>query len=401
MVKVNINIIPHLPIRFLLACVIFPIFHFTIYAQHPDPMFGFFCAKGHLQYLENIWIQPNSEKIMTMGQLYNRFDFEWYKKKLSANFSMRNIVNYGQMVYDYYPYLAEMAKQDYGYMNLTHQWQSDSSVYSLTNFDRANLKFTHKKFEVTAGRQRINWGINLVWNPNDIFNTFNYFDFDYMERPGCDAIFAQYYTGMASSLQLAWKLDSDNNSTIAGMYKFNRWNYDFQFMGGWMHDDLVLGAGWAGQIEGAGFTGEISYFNPSSNAVDSATTVVVSSGINYTLPNSLYLHGSFIYNNQGTTGKANWGNLFLGNLDLSAKRLTPSRLELFGEIAYQISPLIRGDIAGIINPYDGSAFIGPSFDLSLTENIGLLLTSQLFFGESQTEYGDYGQMFYGRLKWSF
>ncbi len=392
---------PNIPFRLRLILTIFTLFHLSVFAQQPDPLFGAFRAKGHLQYLENVWVQPNSEKWMTMGQLYNRFDFEWYKGGFSANASMRNILNYGQMVYQYYPYLADMAKQDYGFLNLTHLWQSDSSVYSVSNFDRANLKFTHEKIEITAGRQRINWGINLVWNPMDIFNTFNYFDFDYVERPGCDAVLAQYYTGMASSVQLAWKLDSDNKSTVAGMYRFNRWNYDFQVMGGLMHDDLVMGGGWSGQIEGAGFNGEISYFYPTKNSVETEATLIISSGANYTLPNSLYFHGSFIYNSQGTTGKADWGNVFLGNVDLSAKNLTPSRLELFGEMAYQITPLIRGDLAGILNPYDGSAFVGPTFDFSLTNNIGLLLTSQLFFGESQTEYGDYGQMFYGRLKWSF
>lgn len=399
--KVKLHVMSGWPVRFVFLSLIIPFFHFSIYAQPSEPLLGTFRAKGHLQYLENTWVQPDSERWLTMGQIYNRFDFEWYKGSFSANASMRNFVNYGQMVYEFYPYLAEMAKKDYGYMDLTRQWQSDSSIYSITSFDRANLKFTRQKFEFTAGRQRINWGINLVWNPNDIFNTFNYFDFDYAERPGCDAVLAQYYTGMESSLQLAWKLDSDNKSTIAGMYKFNRWNYDFQFMGGKMRDDYVLGGGWAGQIEGAGFNGEISYFHPTKNSIETESALIISSGANYTLPNRVYFHVSFIYNSLGTTGKANWGNVFLGNQELSAKKLTPSRLEIFGEIAYQITPLIRGDIAGIINPYDGSAFVGPTLDISLTGNVGLLLTSQLFFGEDQTEYGDYGQMFYGRLKWSF
>jgi hypothetical protein len=108
-----------------------------------------------------------------------------------------------------------------------------------------------------------------------------------------------------------------------------------------------------------------------------------------------------IYNSRGTTGKAFTGDFVVVNRDISAKTLTPSRMEILGEIAYQITPLIRGDIAGIINPYDGSAFIGPSLDFSLNQNLDLTLVGQLFFGESQTEYGDYGQLFYGRLKWSF
>ena len=39
-------------------------------------------------------------------------------------------------------------------------------------------------FIATAGRQRINWGQTFVWNVNDVFNAYSYFDFDYKERPG-------------------------------------------------------------------------------------------------------------------------------------------------------------------------------------------------------------------------
>jgi len=365
--------------------------------------YGTFALKGHLQYLENVWNQPNTEKLGTMGSLNNRLDFEWYKGGFEANIGMRNILNYGQMVYEYYPYLADQAKQDFGFMNLTKQWVSDSSYYAFTSIDRANLSFTHKNFELIAGRQRINWGTNLVWNPNDIFNTFNYFDFDYIERPGCDALKVQYYTGMASSAQLAWKIDSENKHTIAGMYKFNKWNYDFQLLGGKMADDIVLGAGWSGDIRGAGFNGEASWFIPTEipKGSDHYSVLVASAGANYTFSNSLYIHASAIYNSDGTTGNAYLGNGIIIDRDISVKTLTPSRAEIFGEVAYQISPLIRGTIAGIMNPYDGSSFIGPSFDISLTDNIGLLLIGQLFFGDEMTEYGQLGQLVYGRLKWSF
>lgn len=387
---------------FILFTLLYTLFPFPSSAQDsPKIDWGTFTAKGHLQYLENVWLVPDSKEWKTMGQINNRLDFGWYKGGFSANLGGRNILNYGQMVYDYYPYLGDAAAIDYGLMDLTFVWASDSSYYFITSIDRANINFTHNNFEVIAGRQRINWGINMVWNPNDIFNTFNYFDFDYVERPGCDALSVQYYTGMTSSVQLAWKIDSDNKSTIAGMYRFNKWNYDIQLLGGVMRDDIVLGTGWSGQIKGAGFTGEFSYFHPMDNFSDTNSVLIGSLGANYTFPSSFYLHGSVIYNSDGTTGNAYWGNVFLPGREMSAKTLTPARMELFGEMAYQISPLIRGTIAGILNPYDGSAFFGPSVDISLTDNIGLLLLGQLFFGDEQTEYGDYGQLFYGRLKWSF
>jgi hypothetical protein len=58
-------------------------------------------------------------------------------------------------------------------------------------------------------------------------------------------------------------------------------------------------------------------------------------------------------------------------------------------------------LSAMLNPYDKSAYIGPSANFSLTDNISLMLVGQLFFGETLTEFGDYGQMYFLDLKWNF
>ena len=65
-------------------------------------------------------------------------------------------------------------------------------------------------FRQGSDRQRINWGQTLVWNPNDIFNAYSYFDFDYIERPGSDAIRLQYYPDYSSAIEMAVKADYEN-----------------------------------------------------------------------------------------------------------------------------------------------------------------------------------------------
>jgi hypothetical protein len=72
-----------------------------------------------------------------------------------------------------------------------------------------------------------------------------------------------------------------------------------------------------------------------------------------------------------------------------------------GQLSYPITPLIQGDLSTIVNPFDGSFFLGPNVSFSLTENITLLLMGQLFYGGGGTEFGDYGQLYYVRLKWAF
>ena len=357
---------------------------------------------GHLQNLNTIWIQDVKSEWYSTASIYNRLNLKWYpNQNWTFSASARNVMNYGQLIYINYPLYTDLLIKDDGYIDLTGTIAKDSSYVLYSNIDRANIQFNKGKFEATIGRQRINWGINTVWNPNDIFNTFNFYDFDYVERPGCDAIRLQYYTGYASGYQLAFKMDANKDITAAGMFSFNKWDYDFQVLGGVMTSDVVLGAGWSGYIKNAGFTGEASYFRDKDNFADTTGIFIASIGGSYTFKNSLMLNASVLYNSNGTTDKAGYGSSFIVLEDVSPKTFSPARASLMGQLSYPITPLIQGDVSGIINPYDGSFFVGPSVTFSLTDNIGLLITSQIFAGSSGTEFGDYGQLYYMRLKWSF
>lgn len=422
-------------ITILLLCLAVNI---SLIAQDKPKVFRY---TGFVEYLNNTWI-PYGETNKMLGfedwqnqsGIYNRFNF-WVTpvKNLELYVGMRNNFLFGPLITSYndlytglhlnYSYI-EMASFDNGYFDLTFKIADGNSYMFYTNFDRANLKWTLKKFELTVGRQRINWGTNLIWNPNDIFNAYNYFDFNYVERPGSDAVLIELFTGDFSSIQLAAKvgnnlildqfavdtivLKKQDFYTAAAMYRFNLWNYDFQFFGGKMEDDFTAGAGWAGSIAGTGFTGEVSWFSDIEDFYDSSNVWIASIGINYTFRNSIFINFSGIYNSAGATGPVNagFGN-FLGSFSsmfsssLNVKNLTRSRMNIFGQISYPVTPLINLDLASIFNPYDKSVFVGPSVNFSLTDNISLMLVGQLFWGDPLTEYGDIGQMFFLDLKWSF
>ncbi len=356
---------------------------------------------GHLQSLGTVWVQDWDGTWQTQTDIRNRLDLRWYPGDFSLHIGMRNNFSYGMIPSHYYPYLADIAVQDAGYFDMTRLVGKDTSYYFTSNFDRFSLQYSKGSFQATIGRQRINWGINYVWNPNDIFNTFDYFDFDYVERPGCDAVHLQYYTGATSSVEVAAKLDANQELTLAGMYRFNKWNYDFQAMGGFMTGDYVVGAGWSGNIGGAGFNGEMSYFHPEEHFADTSGIFVASLGVNYTFRNSLMLQFAGLFNSEGTTGPAGQGASFFVVQELSPKTLSLAKYSIFGNISYPVTPLFTASLAGIFNPSDQSVFFGPTFDVSLSDNISFLLTAQLFYGEDGTEFGDYGKLAYGRLKWNF
>lgn len=356
---------------------------------------------GYFQSLGTVWIQDWEGIWLTQTDIKNRLDFRWYPGDFSVHIGMRNNFSYGQIPTLYNLFLSDIIAKDPGYLDMTRLIAKDTSYYITTNFDRFNIRYATGNFQATIGRQRINWGINFVWNPNDIFNTFDYFDFDYVERPGCDAVHIQYYTSATSSVEAAIKIDSDEELTLAGMYRFNKWFYDFQFLGGYMTGDYVIGAGWSGDIKGAGFNGEMSYFHPEENFTDTTGVFVASIGANYTFKNSLMLQFSALYNSDGTSGPAGMGADFFIDREVSAKSLSLAKYSLFGNVSYPATPLINTSLAAMFNPSDKSVFVGPTLDFSLTSNIEFLLTAQMFFGDPGTEFGDYGKLAYGRLKWSF
>ncbi|MDD4226305.1 MAG: hypothetical protein PHU98_07955, partial [Mariniphaga sp.] len=71
------------------------------------------------------------------------------------------------------------------------------------------------------------------------------------------------------------------------------------------------------------------------------------------------------------------------------------------QLSYPFTPLFSGSFSGMLNPFDGSSFVGPSLVCSLGNNMELMLTGQLFFGKEGTEYGKLGKANYCRLKWVF
>ena len=406
------------------------ILRFNGYGQNNNLLFT-----GHVEYLNNTWM-PEGEIYHTLGVtdwqsqsgIYNRFNFQYSPtNNLEINASMRNNFIFGPTIATYNKLFEQagfnynkLAMADNGYLDLTMRYSDNSSYLFYTNFDRANVKLSLNKLEITVGRQRINWSKNLVWNPNDIFNAYNYFEFNYVEKPGSDAALVQWYTGNFSSIQLAAKLGyvegPDNNGvlkreqkrTIAAMYRLSKWNYDFQAFGGVMNDDVTAGLGWAGSVAGAGFTGEVSWFRNQQQFADTCNVWIASVDMNYTFKNNLFVQLSGIYNSAGATGPAyaklgnlsgSFSNLLLNNID--AKTLTRSRFDLFGELSYPVTPLIKVDLSSIFNPYDKSFYVGPTATFSLTENLSLAAVGQLFWGDSLTEFGDIGQMLFFDLKWSF
>ncbi len=340
----------------------------------------------------------------TFNQVHNRFNLTWTpttKTRLEAG--IRNRLLTGKLIHDIAGY-AGIFEGDDGLVDLSWNLADQPDWFLNTSIDRFFLEYSLNQFQVRIGRQRINWGINLVWNPNDLFNAFSYVDFDYEERPGSDALLLTWYSSGTSNLDIVLKTDSSHSITLAGRYVFNLMDYDFQLIGGKHYDDVVLGGGFSGSIGMVSFRGEGSLFVPAfTRNTGSKTTLSATLSADYTTKNDIYLHGALLYNGMGTLDKGTSLSLLNQSGSLNARNLSMGKYEVFGQVSYPLEPLVQLSVSGMLNPLDGSVYVGPTTTISLHDNIELMLTAQLMLGDPGSEYGFAGNTYagFGRLRWSF
>jgi hypothetical protein len=189
-------------------------------------------------------------------------------------------------------------------------------------------------------------------------------------------------------------------ATSAFQWTTNARDYDFHFLGGWRGDEWFAGTGWAGDIMGGGFRGEVLAAQiPDELKQPSSPGIMVSTALSgdYTFPNSFYIHTELLYNSEGVVSEASQARPRAGMLGL----LSPARWSIYQEFGYDVSPLVRAGAFGIYNPSDLSWVLVPSVTWSVVTNLDLTFLILTFHGSSLTEYGEMGTLGYVRGKWSF
>ncbi|MCE2496535.1 MAG: hypothetical protein J4F31_08165 [Flavobacteriales bacterium] len=313
-------------------------------------------------------------------QIHNRFNFEYrLGEHWRAKAGMRNRLFWGYQTENLDVFQSSI-DSDPGRFDLSYVWFETDGMFLHTILDRAYIEYRTQEWEFTAGRQRINWGVNTVWNPNDLFNQYNYFDFDYEERPGSDAVRFTRYLSYNSKIETAASVDSVGEVTAAGLYQFGMGTYDVQVVAGWFKDDIALGGGWAGNLKNAGFKGEFTYFHGVQN--ESPNAFLASVTVDYAFANSLYLAGSYLYNSAGSNESnfADFGAIAGPGTVLSAKNPFPFKSTLFVASSYQITPLFRVDLSQMVTTNFDSYILIPSLSYSITQDLDALILAQVFFG---------------------
>lgn len=341
-----------------------------------------------------------------LNLIHTRLNLKWYlSDNLTSALELRGQHFYGNKLF-VNSTVADALGEDQGYYDLTYvDGETEGNIYHAT-IDRAWVEWSRESFQARFGRQRINWGLNLIWNPNDLFNLFQFADFDYEEKAGTDSIRLQYYPTATSQVEFAVAPKEESKENIAAaLYKMSHWDTEFQFLIGSFAQSPVYGFGWAGYIGGISLRGEFSYFSSKDDDSGGETDenegrLIGAISVDYTFSNGLYLLSEFLYNEKGVTGE---DILLPSEEDYSAKNPTRAKYSFFTQVTREITPLLRGSFSLVQNPSDRSYFLSPSLDYSVITDLDFLFLAQLYGGSEKSEFGNtaLNDTYTFRFKYSF
>ncbi len=335
-----------------------------------------FSAGGYATWLHTAMFEDPADDWVNSSMLHNRLNFKAYAgSNVTFALEIRNRFVTGDMVRLDPAYIPGLSA-DPGWADLSWNVSKGNSYVLNMMIDRAYIDFTAGSLQIRAGRQRINWSQALIWNPNDIFNTYSFFDFDYAERPGSDALRLTWSTGPASAVEAAVKIDGSNRITAAALGRFSLLNTDLQLLAGVTDDEyFTAGTGFSGAIGSVSVRGEATLFAPIGEASGEESNFIATLGIDKAFSDKVTTLVQVMYsgNPVDLTG---FTELYGGGL--TARQLAFSEFSAAAQVAWTPVPLLNISLAAIWFPDLDGFYAGPSVDLSLAENVDLTILWQHF-----------------------
>lgn len=348
-------------------------------------------------YIKDLFVarsDKNFQPVYATNLIHNRFNVKWNPPgKISGRLDIRNRLYWGDDVRTI-PGFKEQLKNQNDAIDLSTTWSDNRSIFFHSNIERLWMEYRKSKWNIRAGRQRINWGIANTWNPNDLFNTYDFLNFDYEERPGTDAVRIQYHVNDLSNFEFAFA-GTERHTISAVKYSTNYRKYDFQAIAGTYQNIFTAGIGWAGSISDLGFKGEAQYY---AYRKDSASCFTGTIEADYIFKTGWYLSSAILYNQKGWHAPPGKESIFI--LEASPRNLMPARWNLLLSSSKEFTLLVSGSMNVVYSPQVNLLIIYPSLRYNLKPNLDFDFVWQSFFIEMQ-QFEAISHMGFLRLKWSF
>jgi hypothetical protein len=366
----------------------------SLFAQQDSTGFAF-SFNGYLKDLNTFSFPIHHQPSSYTQLLHNRMNLKWTSSNFNGSIEWRNRFFWGDLPRQD-PMLASHLENVNEKISFPVVWTRNNNSLLHTNLERAWIEFKKNRWSYKLGRQRINWGMNNNWNPNDIFNAYNLLDFDYEERSGVDGFRISHVLGEMKTLEWAGAFHRGKDITTAIKYGFHTNGIDWQILTGIYRSMFTIGGGWQGSMGDWGVKGELQFFGSHQ---EQRSLFNGSMEIDRLTPNNGYLYWSILYTEAGLKHAPSiWTDLSFQNSPL---KLMPAQWNLLAGFRKEISPRFNASIGLIHAPFVELWIFYPSVNFSVITNVDLDLFVQSFFGKNNDSFGVIGHTLFLRGKWSF
>ena len=267
------------------------------------------------------------------------------------------------------------------------------------NLYRAYARAKAGPVDAVVGRQRVAWGQGRLWNPTDVINPYNPLSVERDERPGSDAADLKWSpTGLSflEGVYVPRRKAEWADSLLLGRARINRWQTDWDFLGGKRADERIVGMDQASQLFEGSLRSELAYFFGSDRRRDFARGVV-SYDYSFSFSRPLYALAEYFYNGIGEKDAA----------DEPRVPLLPGDQPFLGRdylglgTSWDLTALWTAECYAIVNLDDGSAFLGPRLRWQPVSDLELTAGYQAFAGPARSEFGRARDIGFGQVQWYF
>jgi len=260
---------------------------------------------------------------------------------------------------------------------------------------RLYAEYYTPKLRCIVGKQGVDWSRTRFYHPFDLFNPISPLDIEKEEKIGVDAINIDYYPEpflMFNFIYAPYRNPERQGLGIRFGSKIA--DYDFFILAADVKKDKFIGASFDGYIKEAGFRGEYTYIweDDGDNFLRGAVE------LDYSFTRKLYGIVEYFYN-----GGAKLMEIprFLGSYDFSRRAFSVTKHIIGAGLEYEISGITKLNNYVFYDAEKNSFFNNPEFKWNIKPNFDLTFGAQVFQGDSNSEYGNYRNVYYAEMKMFF
>lgn len=266
-------------------------------------------------------------------------------------------------------------------------------VHASHRLYRAFLTWSAENADLRVGRQRIAWGTGRFFSATDRLNPFNPTSIERSERPGVDAVLAEFRRGALARMSAVYApAHAGGASSHALRWHANAGAADYSLLVGRFAGEAMLGADLATQVSGAGLRAEVAVVRAAGRVHTRALI-----GMDDALTDSLTLGAEFYRDGTGAARSSDYDffALLAGRVQTLGRRYVGA----YADVA--IVPLLKLNTDVIVNVDDHSRFLASLLTWSARPDLDVALGAQWFMGRAGSEFGMFNDVVFVQLQWYF